>query len=142
MADLSITAALVVPVADVNGNVSPLFPNLGVAGETITQGMPVYRKASDGLLYKAIITTEATAECVGIALASVSAGQSLPYWSEGDINLGATLVRATTYIVSVNAGGIAPNVDLASSSYLTYLCFAVSTTAARMMLNPTRVTKA
>lgn len=144
MADLSITPTSVVPVADVNGNTSPLYPSRGFAGEALTQGQAVYVKASDSKIYKADANATGSAEAaaVGIALNSASAGQPVDYWAEGDINLGATLVTGTIYIVSVNAGGIAPVTDLASTSWVTILCYAISTSVARMLLKATGVQKA
>lgn len=142
MADLTVTANSVVPVADVNGNTTSLFPAQGIAGEAITQGQPVYRKASDGKLYKADANvTSAEAEALGIALSAGASGQYITYWSEGTINLGATLVVGTIYIVSVNAGGIAPISDLATSSWVTILCYAETTSVAKMLLTVTGVQK-
>jgi hypothetical protein len=116
MADLSITAAEVVPdTAQIK---------TGIAGEAITVGMSVYKKASDGKLYKAIDTSAAAAAAVGIASSSCSAAnQSITYQKSGTIVLGASasVAQGAVYVVSGTAGGIAPEADAGAGNYLTIL---------------------
>ena len=46
-----------------------------IAGEAITQGMPVYKSAADSKHYKCDSNaSEAAAQCVGIALTPAAAG--------------------------------------------------------------------
>lgn len=114
MADLTITAASVKLK-----NTGPF--SAGTAGESIAQGEPVY--LSSGLAYRCDNNdTAAKAVAVGIALLPASTGQTFLYAKNGaEIDLGATLTVAETYIVSANVGKIAPIGDLASTNYLTIL---------------------
>lgn len=112
MADLTITAASVVWV-------SGSSPILAVFGETITAGMSVYIKASDSRLWKAQADgTSAEATAVGIALLGGSAGQMGLYAPVGaTINIGATTVKTTTYLVSAAAGGVCPQADISTPGH-------------------------
>lgn len=121
MADLSITAANVVQGSDAK-------VESGVAGETITAGMAVYLKSSDGRLWKAVATSAAEADAKGIALHAALAGQPLAYQKGGSMNIGGTTDKATTYMVSAAAaGGIAPQADLASTNKIVRLGYATAT---------------
>ncbi len=134
-ADLTQTAASVVPGSGaVHAN--------GVPGEAFSAGMPVYIKAADGLLYKALNTTAAAASCVGIAEATGVVGQRTFYQIGGQMNLGATLTVGETYVVSATAGKIAPIGDLASTNYVTYLGQAVSASMLNMNIGVTGVQRA
>lgn len=124
MADLSVTAATVA--------LSSGAQVFGVAGETITAGMPVYLKASDSRLWKAQADgTAAEAEAVGISLHASLAGQPLAYAPHGSvINIGATTAAGVFYYVSTAAGGIAPVADLASTNKVTIVGYATGTSGA------------
>ena len=92
------------------------------AGETITQGQPVYQKSSDLLYYKA--DANASLEAAGssyIALTPASASGYFVAVKSGLMNLGATLTVGTTYVVSATAGAICPIVDLTTGDYVTIL---------------------
>lgn len=124
MADLTVTAASVL----FTSGSSPLT---GTAGETITAGMPVYLKSSDGKLWKALATAAASADAVGISLHAALAGQPLSYAPTGaTINVGATTSKATAYMVSATAGGIAPQADLVSTNKIVYLGYATDAVGA------------
>lgn len=109
MADLVVTATSVV-------NVSASLLT-GTAGETITAGQALYVKATDGRLWKAQAdgTTE-EATVAGVALNGASVGQPVQYASGGDITIGATTAKTTTYVLSAAAGGICPQADLVSTN--------------------------
>lgn len=127
MADVSITAA---NVAKGTG----ATVESGIAGETLTAGQPVYKKASDSKMYKAdanVTTAEATT--IGVTLHGSLAGQPIQYQKGGEITIGGTIAVGGTYVVSATAGGIAPIADLVSTNYLTYLGYA--RTAAILVLN-------
>ncbi len=115
-ADLTVTAA---NVAKFTGATT----DHGTAGETITAGQPVYIDATDSGRLKRCDANAglANSQCVGIALHASSAGQPLTYLVSGEINPGATVTVGTVYVVSANAGGIAPVSDLASGWYTTIL---------------------
>ncbi len=128
MADLSITAANVVP--DDGYNYAD-----GIAGETLTAGMPVYLKSSDTRYWKSD-TNSATAEVrtvAGITLNGASAGQPVRVMSSGTVTIGATVAVGTIYVLSGTAGAIAPSTDLVSGWYTHIL--GIATTAAKIKLN-------
>jgi hypothetical protein len=105
MADLTQTAASVLPETDAETRVV-------TAGGTITAGMAVYRDSADSK-YKALDAGGSDNAPAGIALNNASNGQPLAIQTEGDINLGATLIVGECYCVSAaNAGKIAPIADV------------------------------
>lgn len=140
MADLTQTPANVA----VGSNASV---TLVIAGEAISQGEPVYRSALDSYYYKADADAEASADVKGIAV--TPAGSSGDRFvlaanksgSTADINLGATLTQGETYVVSTNAGKIAPITDLTTGDYVSYLGVASSATILKMKTNATGVIK-
>ena len=129
MADITITAASFVPGSNAK-------TRQGVAGETVTQGQPLYLKSSDSRLYKADADLSAEASLVvGIAANAASAGQPLTYvFEDDDLTVGATLTMANVYVASGNAGGIAPFADLANGDWLTVILVPKSTTKAVLKL--------
>lgn len=133
MADLSITAASVLPVS---GAAIDTSRN---AGATITAGQTVY-VASDNTWQLARNTTQALAggstggNNVGIALNGASSGQPLHVLTQGDIDIGATVAVGGRYFVSDNLGGIAPTADVSTGEYVTFL--AIGITAARLRVKP------
>jgi len=130
MADITVTAA---NVAKGSGAV---INHDFVAGETITAGMAVYRKESDGRWWKA--QCDNTAEEVGNGSASVPrfgvslhgalAGQPLSVQTSGPYTAGGTVVAGTPYVVSATAGGICPHADLVSTNKVTFVGYGISTT--------------
>ena len=119
MADITITAANVVKTS--------ADTITGTAGETITAGMAVYLKASDGRYWKAQADgTAAEATVVGVALHAALAGQPLTIATSGTINIGATTAKVF-YYVSATAGGIAPVADLTSGQYISSVGYATAT---------------
>lgn len=129
MADISITATSVVPGTGAQINKER------VAGETITAGMPVYRKASDDRWWKSQTDgTSAEADALGIALHAASAGQPLAVQTGGQITIGATIAAGVFYYVSNTAGGICPVADLGTADYVTVIGYGVTTSI--MMVYP------
>lgn len=127
MTDISVTAANV--VAGSNAKKTP-----GVAGATITAGQTVYRAAASGKFLLAD-SDSATAEVrlpAGIALNGASDGQPLTVQTEGDINVGATLVVGKTYVLSDTPGGIMPVDDLEQGDYTTVIGVASSASNLKM----------
>lgn len=128
MVDISITASQVQPGSNV-------ATKSGIAGGTITAGMPVYLDSSDNQLKPADAdNSEATAAVVGIALHGASDGQPLEYQSVGNVTLGAgaSLTVGEIYVLSGTAGGIAPEGDLATSDYVTVLGVATSASVLKL----------
>lgn len=121
MADLSIT------VANVAGGGRRNQYARGTAGATITQGMPVYKISSTGLIAPAANTSAAAADAVGIAVNAALSGQEVAYQTEGPITIGATVAPGQLYVVSA-AGAISPVNDHTTGDYMTYLGAGTSTT--------------
>lgn len=134
MADLSQTAANVAVGA------STTVTRSVQAGESVTQGMPLYT-STDGKVYQCdandtaaksaveyIALTPASTDgyCL-VALPSDTPGRSL-------INLGATLAVGTVYAVSATKGAIAPIADITSTQYVTVI--GIATTAALLDFQP------
>lgn len=97
----------------------------GTAGATITAGQPVYADSANNYVLKPCqATSQAAAQCVGIALHGAASGQPLRYAADGDVIFsGTTMVMGTCYVVSANAGGIAPSADLDASTAANYGTF-------------------
>ena len=127
MSALSITAANV--VAGTNA-----VKKTGVAGATITAGQPINRDPTTlkMVLSDADSATASLRRVDGIALHGASLNQPITWQESGDINLGATLVVAETYILDSGAGGIAPVGDLTIGEYTVVL--GVATTASNLKM--------
>jgi len=120
MADLSITAANV-------GVTSGAVIELVQVGESVTQGQPAYKKALDGLYYKADANaSSATAAALGVFLTPASTSGYALIVKSGSYLAGATLTVGETYVVSATAGGIAPLSDVTTGWYVTILGVASS----------------
>lgn len=114
------------------------------AGENLTQGQPVYLKASDGKYYRADANASAeAAKAVGIALtpASTNGYAVIQEGSGGSVNLGATLTVGETYVVSATAGAIAPIADLTTGDYPCILGVATTTALIQTLFAYTGVPK-
>lgn len=121
MAALTITAANVIKGSD-----AVLYDN-GIAGETITAGMPVYLK-TDGKLWKALSGgTAAEAVVVAISLHGATAGQPLAAQKGGTMNIGGTTAKTTTYMLGAAAGEIVPQADLSSTNKIVRIGHATAT---------------
>ena len=134
MSDLAITAANCVPA-------STVAIKHGVAGETITAGMAIYKASATGKWMKAD-SDSATAEArtaTGIALCGSSLNQPISYMESGDVTLGATLVANTSYFLSNTAGGICPLADVGTGEYLQLIGIATSTSVLRVNMTATGV---
>jgi hypothetical protein len=132
MADISVTAASVVPGAN-----ATLIQS--IAGETITAGMAVYLKASDSRWWKAqadgTAAESGNGTTLGIAVCGASAGQPLVIDTadSAGITIGGTVVVGTIYVVSATAGGICPEADITAGQYLSILGVGSSTTVIKML---------
>lgn len=135
MADLSITAGSVVPIA--SGSAYDTRSARGIAGATITAGQTLYidTAASNTLKLADANASAATALVAGIALCGASSGQPVEYAVGGDLTFNAAFTQGLIYINSTTAGAIAPHTDLATGNYTTVLGVAVSTTRLRLAPN-------
>lgn len=126
--DLTITPANVI--------ISNGTRQLGVAGETITAGMPVYLNGSNLLMKADANASAAAAAAVGISLHGATVNQPLAYLGSDNevLAFGAILTVNTCYIVSATAGGIAPIADNATGWYLQVLGFAITTSTLKLKL--------
>ena len=114
MADLAPTAASVVAE---DGAVTK---SEHIAGATIAAGDWLYMDTANSNVMKLAQAdgTALEATVYGMALNSASTGQPVLVARAGDVDFGCTITVAAVYILSVNAGKIAPVADLVSSSYL------------------------
>ena len=131
MADLTQTAA----------NVGIKSKTIGTqilqAGEGIVQGQPLYKKAADGKAWLADADTLAEATGIGISLTSCATDEYVLFAKTGDVDLGATLAVATTYVISTNVGKIAPIGDLTTGDYVSILGTASTTATLKMSIDNT-----
>jgi hypothetical protein len=125
MADITITPGSVLAYADV-------VPRDGTAGATITAGQVVYIDTSDSNKLKLADcdSSATTATVAGIALTGGSTGQPIKWCSSGEVTIGGTVTVGELYVLSGNAGGIAPEGDLASLDYVSFL--GIGTTTGRI----------
>jgi len=128
MADLTITAASVVPASGAS-------VNSGTAGETITAGMALYLKSADARYWKAQCdgTTEEST-VAGVAINGASAGQPVSFINAGTVTIGATTVKTTAYMLSAAAGAICPQADLVSTNKIVYIGFATDAVGTFQMM--------
>jgi hypothetical protein len=143
MADLTITSTSVIPPASAR-------QFFGTCGEALTTGMIAYKNTSDNLWYKADCTTalkagSSVATNIAVVMAGGAINQSVALLEVGQIyTAGATVVVGTVYVISATAGGgkIAPVADLATTNFVTYLGYGVSTTQILFQPNPTGLQRA
>lgn len=128
-ADLTVTAASVVPSSGAS-------LETGTAGEAVTAGQLVYKKAADSHWYKADCNS-VTAEvrvASAVAITGSAAGQPVVVQKGGAITIGATMTANTVYYLSGSAaGGIRPAADNVTGDYPQVVGMATSTTV--MQLN-------
>lgn len=138
MSDLVQTAANV----KLKSSLNP--PIVGTAGESLTQGQPVYAKASDaGAYWRADADTAAESLATHIAMTSAVDGEPVLLARAGSsIDLGATLTVGQVYVVSTNPGGICPYSDLASADYVTIIGVPSAAGTILLLMEATGVAKA
>jgi hypothetical protein len=129
MADLTITAANMVPASDA------VIEHGRFAGATITRGQVVYLDSADGLLKlcDANSGTAAVRQPYGIALQDVGSGQPLAVQKGGGLGFGAILTVGIWYGASATAGGIAPVSDQTTGWYPSILGYATTTGNLQML---------
>ena len=117
MADLSITAGDVLKIT----STANIFD--GISGGTITAGMACYVDSTDSDKVKPADadSSSLTASVKGVALNGASSGQPVRVQLDGTIDIGATVTQGEIYVLSGNAGGIAPEADLATGDYVSII---------------------
>ena len=122
MANLTVTAANVIAS-------SQAVTQTGVAGAAITAGQALYLDSVTNTLKLADAdASQATSQCVGVALNGAQVGQPVVYVTQDpEFTPGATLVIGTIYLVSATAGAIMPAADLASGGFAAQIGTAWST---------------
>lgn len=134
-ADLSITGTNVVPS-------SSAVLVTATAGQAITRGQLVYKKASDRKIYLADGNsgTAEVRDCVGIAVTDSSTNGPITYVTE-DPNLqiaASGLTNGTIYILSATPGGLAPDADATTGWFVTVVGVAKSATTIAFRATPLR----
>ena len=112
------------------------------AGETISQGMPVYLKTSDGKYWKADADTAAEALVAGIALTPGVANDQIMIVKGGPMNVGGTLTVGMGYYVHTTAGAMGEIGELASGDFPTFLGFATTAAILQVQIVVATVAKA
>jgi len=122
MAAISITPANVVAGANATRDA-------GTAGEAITAGQTVYLSSTTNRWMLAD-TNSPTAEArvaKGIALNGAAVNQPVAVHKEGDLTIGAILVKGVGYYLGGAPGSIVPVADLTTGDYTCFLGIAKST---------------
>ena len=129
MADISITAANVIPSAN-----AQLYRKTLAA--TSTAGQVVYLDTNGKAALADANASAAASTVYGILVTGGGAGQLATVCTKDPaLVIGATVAIGDILILSATAGGIAPAADIASGYYGTVLGIATSTTA--INFNPT-----
>ena len=127
MADLTITATLVVP----GGAAVKLT---GPAGATLTAGQAVYQDTAGLWQLSKANGTAAQKAVVGITLNGGAINQIVTVQTGGTITIGATVAVGTIYVLSgAVAGNIAPSTDLVSGWQT--ITLGIATTAGALLMN-------
>lgn len=132
-------SALTITAANVTPNTSTVVPTYfdGIAGATVTAGMPVYADSTDSGKLKAADAnaSAAAARVVGIAMHGATAGQPLRIMTDGELNYGAILTVGEIYVAGAGtAGDINPCDDLTAGWYTTILGWARTTSILRVKI--------
>lgn len=136
MVDLSITAANVRRT----GGASPMQVR---AGATITRGQAVYLNTSTGLYEVADADLTGTAEVAGIALTDGNANGDMLIAGPGTVvNIGATTIAGTIYVLSTTGGGIAPWADLITGDFVCVLFIGTGSATVELIIKRSSVARA
>jgi len=135
MADITITAANVRPY-------SGATTKTVTAGATVTAGDAVYKDTSDSNEYKRCDSTVAASTVIGgIAITNAGDGEPLIIQTAGDCNVGGTVVVGMVFVVSTNAGKLAPLADVASGEYVSIIGYGITSSKLRMDFQTSGVAK-
>lgn len=137
MADLSITAAQV--------NLASGPTEMIQVGEAVTAGMVLYLKNADGKGWKAVSSSAAAADAIGIVLCDAAAEQHVAVAIDGavvDLGAGAAPAAGEQYAVSGTAGGLQPDADIGAAEIVTQVCVAVGSNQVKLNMLSTGVAHA
>jgi len=110
-------------------------------GELVVDGDAVYLKSSDNKYWKTDNSAEESAQVAGIVVKGASADGWGVIATDGEIVLGNILTKTDEYVVSSNAGKIAPKSDLGSGEYYSAIGYGKSTTVLKFDKNVSGLTK-
>lgn len=127
MADIIVTAANVGLGSDQTVYVQKQ------AGEAITQGQSLFMRSGKAYLADASVSTENVV--AGVAMSAASTDGYFIMATEGLVNLGATLVVGTIYVLSDTPGGIGPIADAGSGDYISIIGVATTTSLCDLQIN-------
>jgi len=135
MADLSITAADVVP------GTSAVIDKAYVYGETVTAGMPVYLSGTGSTAKWMMALNDSVAHCAarGVAINSGSLNQPAAVQTSGYLTINSAATAGASYWVSNTAGKLAPETDISNAEYSTLVAIGVSATSMLLAIHPTGV---
>lgn len=136
MADISVTAASVLPGADAAIQIAR-------AGAAIAIGEMVYKEAATGLykLADADSATQEVQETGAMALSAAAAsGQPFVIQTAGDVTMNAALTAGARYYLSSTPGKIEPEADLSSGEEINLIGMAKSTTVLTIRIQRPGVT--
>lgn len=112
------------------------------AGSAITQGQPVYQLTTDGKWYPSdanVAAAQTGSTAIALTPASTNGYFVLVRQQRALINLGATLVKGTTYVVSATAGAICPQADLIAGDGIIVLGVASTTALLDLQITATGI---
>lgn len=114
--------------------VSGTRPTVVKAGATIAAGQPVYLNTTTLEHELCDADTDAASNFAGVSLTGGVDGRDMLIAPPGAvINWGATLTAGTLYTLSTTAGGICPDVDLATGDYVNVLAIGAGTANAEII---------
>ena len=106
----------------------------GTIGEIVTAGMAGHLDVTDQSYKRSSASADAAAvrKVSGVFLNGGAAGQPCAVLTEGEIEIGATLVVGAVYALSASAGRICPVADLAGATSVCVLGTAISASRLRL----------
>jgi hypothetical protein len=117
-------------------------PSTSRAGVAILAGNVLYADVTAAGVQKLATAagTAAQADVSGIALCNAAVGQPVVISNiKGNINLGATLVVGTEYVLSATPGAICPRADLVSTNKIVVLGNADAANNLKMRIDKTLI---
>jgi len=115
-------------------------PSIATAAVELAAGDLIYLDGSDA--YKAKSDSSEHASADGVCLCSAAAGQPVVYAASGTLTTGGIVSIGQLYVVSENAGKIAPSSDLDPGEYVTIVGIGKTTAAIQLLIVPGSVARA
>jgi hypothetical protein len=132
-ADITITAANVLPSGQAKFTTFP-------AASAVTAGQLLYCATTCA---QAVATSGSNTHVVaGIAINSAATGQQVKVcYYDPAFKVGGTVAVGAAYILSSNAGGLAPSADAGSGWYVTFVGIGIDSTHIKLDLLPANAIK-